>query len=97
MRIGKSIAELHAQLHEVDAEIAAHPFNSPQAVEANEVIETFESLGKERIIEELHERGLPSLDQHGLLISKGAISFGRLHRRRMKILRRLEQLRSDDD
>lgn len=83
--------DLENALREVDDQIAAHPYNTPEAVASREIIEEFEAEGNERVEQELAARGLPGLADNGRTVASGLLSFGRLHRRRQKILKKLER------
>ncbi|WP_454117669.1 hypothetical protein [Microbacterium lacticum] len=83
---------LEAELKEIDAAIADHPYNAPEVVASREIIEQFEGEGNERVEQELAARGLPGLADNGRIVATGLASYSRLHRRRKKVLNKLERL-----
>ncbi|WP_455133587.1 hypothetical protein [Microbacterium aurum] len=85
----KSEAELRAELAVVEAELAAHPWNTPEAIQAREITEQYSEHGADRINEELAARGLPSLTENGKTVAKGMWSYGKLERRRQRIQSKL--------
>lgn len=89
-----SRSALEAELKEVESAIADHPYNSPEAIASREIIEQYEEEGTERVEQELASRDLPGLADNGRAVATGFASFSRLHRRRKKILHKLDRLSS---
>ncbi len=85
-------ADLENKLSKIDAALAAHPYNAPDASASREIIEEFKEAGNERIEQELTARGLPGLVDNGRTVAGGLFSYGRLHRRRQKILNKLNRI-----
>lgn len=86
----ESESQLRAKLEAVEAELAAHPWNTPEAIEAREITDQFREEGAERTNQELAARGLPNLTENGKTIAKGMWSYGKLERRKHKLLSKLE-------
>jgi hypothetical protein len=88
----KSEADLRAELTAVEAELAAHPWNTPDAVEAREITDQYSAQGVDSVNEELASRGLPSVAENGKIVAKGMWSYGKLERRRHKLQSKLETI-----
>lgn len=86
----RSEAELRAELAAVEAGLAEHSWNTPEAVKAREITDQYSDQGVDRVNEELAARGLPSVAENGKMVAKGMLSYGKLERRRHKLQSKLE-------
>lgn len=88
----EGVDTLRRELEQVDAHIAAHPFASPRIRAAHEIVGEGPSRDAAEIERRLADRGLPGVQQLGRTQVAGAWSWWRLHRRRRKLVRRIERL-----
>ncbi|WP_316298904.1 hypothetical protein [Clavibacter michiganensis] len=75
----------------VDAAIAAHPLSSERVTRANAIIEASDGDDKAGVEARLAEERLPDLAELGRIQVRHSISWWRLHRRRRRILARLDR------
>jgi len=83
---------LRQNLLAVDAAIAAHPLASEPVTRAHAVIDEFRPAGKEAVAQELADRGLPGLVTLGTITVRESLNWGRLHRDRKKLMKRIDRL-----
>ncbi|KZC94060.1 MULTISPECIES: hypothetical protein [Clavibacter] len=86
-----SVEEPRTPLAAVDAAIAAHPLSSERVTRANAIIEASDRDDKAAVEARLAEEGLPGLAELGKIQVRHSVSWWRLHRRRRKILARLDR------
>ncbi len=75
----------------VDAAIAAHPLSSERVTRANAIIEAADGDDKAGVEARLAEERLPDLAELGRIQVRHSVSWWRLHRRRRRILARLDR------
>lgn len=92
MRDRSQIEEVTAALDDVAAEIAAHPFASPQVIAAHALIDAHQGEVAEAINRQLAEQQLPSLDELGRVTASHTFSWWQLHRRHQKLAKAIERL-----
>lgn len=90
----EALHRVERKISRLDSDIAKHPLASGPIAEAQSVIDAYKGQGEERIAECLAERGLPTLQEVGKVTLKSMISWGRLHRRRKKLVDKRERLLS---
>ncbi|WP_307223706.1 hypothetical protein [Microbacterium arborescens] len=81
--------ERERELEEVLRRIAESPLSSEKFQEANSLIEQLDGEDPSVVNDSLASRGLPSLDALGKMQLKHGLAFGRLHRRRYKLEKKL--------
>lgn len=80
-----TLAELHEQLAQVEASIAAHPLASERVQRANAIISAHDAADKQEVERQLAEAGLPDLAELGRIQVSGTMSWWRLHRKKTKL------------
>ncbi|OUE28292.1 hypothetical protein [Clavibacter michiganensis] len=80
-----------AGLAAVDAAIAAHPLSSDRVRRAHAVVEAGDRDDRAAVDRQLAEAGLPGLAELGRIQVRHSLSWWRLHRRRRRILARLDR------
>lgn len=88
----ESVDTLRRELEQVDAHIAAHPFASPRIRVAHEIVGEGPSRDAAEIERQLADRGLPDAEELGRVQVAGSWSWWKLHRRRRKLVRRIQRL-----
>ncbi|MBD5380304.1 hypothetical protein ACR8AL_00470 [Clavibacter sepedonicus] len=81
----------HAGLVAVDAAIAAHPLSSDRVTRAHAIIETSDRDDRASVEARLADADLPGLAELGRIQVRHSLSWWRLHRRRRRILARLDR------
>ena len=84
-------ARSEAELAAVDDAIATHPLSSDRVTRANAIIEASDRDDKAAVEARLAEEGLPGLAELGKIQVRHSVSWWRQHRRRRKILARLDR------
>ena len=82
---------LRAQLEEVDALISAHPLASQRIRAADAMVDECRSGDAAEIDEALVADGLPGVEELGRAHASGMWSWWRLHRRKMKLEKKIER------
>ncbi|MGZ0066960.1 hypothetical protein [Microbacterium sp. Yaish 1] len=85
----KTRSERERELDDVLRAIADHPLSSEEVRQANSLIEQLDGEDPSVVNDSLASRGLPSLDALGKMQLKHGLAFGRLHRRRYKLEKKL--------
>ncbi len=75
----------------VDAAIAAHPLSSERVTRANAISAASDGDDKAGVEARLAEERLPDLAELGRIQVRHSVSWWRLHRRRRRILARLDR------
>lgn len=81
------------QLVRVEGQLAAHPYNSPEARLTREITDTYREDGVERINAELAAHGLPDLAESGKVVARGLWSYARLERKKRLLQRKTARTR----
>ncbi|MCZ2822664.1 hypothetical protein O2V63_20190 [Modestobacter sp. VKM Ac-2977] len=81
---------LKAELKEVDALISAHPLASQRTRAAHAIVDKRQSRDATEVDKELAADGLPSVKQLGKVQASGTWSWWKLHRRKMKLEKKID-------
>jgi len=92
----RNLVDLQKKLQLVKADLAAHPYNSPEAIRIREITDQLREKGPEFINQELSKKGLPSLADAGKIVIKGLRSFAKLHRKKHKLEKKISLLGAKD-
>ena len=87
-----AVAALRAELDEVRALISAHPLASRRISAAQETVDELGSRDVAEVDRQLAAGGLPSLEELGRAQLSGTWSWRKLHRRKMKLEKRIDRL-----
>lgn len=90
----EEMMRLQHDLQRFHAIIAENPLSSAPVNRSNEIIERIASEHVEEIAKELALKGLPSLDQLGMIQLRHGLSFALLHKQRIKTARKLQRMGS---
>ncbi|PDQ36312.1 MAG: hypothetical protein B5766_01775 [Candidatus Lumbricidophila eiseniae] len=87
-----SADELRSQLRDVEAQLEAHAYNTPEAMLTREITERYRDEGEARIEKELADRGLPSLKETGKIVARGLWSYAKLEKRKRKLQQKIASI-----
>jgi hypothetical protein len=90
----RNVSALETELREVNALISAHPLASQRIRAAGAVVDKRTSRTAAEVDEELAAEGLPSVDELGRAHASGVWSWWKLHRRKMKLEKKLRRVRA---
>lgn len=96
MFIRKSLIELEQELLLIEIELEKNQISSKVVQQANELIESSKGRSKEFIEAELSSRGLPSLQELGLIQIQNLFPYGKLFRKKKLVEKKIEKLKSRD-
>jgi hypothetical protein len=87
------VTALEAELAEVESLISAHPLASQRVRAAHEVVERRGSKDAAEVDKDLDAQGLPSVTELGKVQASSTWSWWKLHRRKMKLEKKIQRAR----
>ncbi|MGJ9371866.1 hypothetical protein [Nesterenkonia sp. CF4.4] len=91
----KVFKDSQTELALVQKQISLHEFCSERVRRAQNLVEELKARSEDKSVIDaaLKAEGLPSLQEQGLIVIKGGLSWARLHRRRKKLEDRIARRR----
>lgn len=87
---GKNLHQLRDELDAVNQRIMNNPLSSPEIREATALVDCLEETQeKSEISAELARRGLPTLEELGLLVAKHGGGLALLNKKRLKLEKKI--------